>query len=157
MAPPAPLGVWGPVGWRTLHDHAWFFYPDAATTDDRRNMKAFLDAYASSIPCPACRRHFLAMLARDVPTYEASALAGNEQLFAATVAWHNEVNERKGKRLVTLTAAKARMERRAAGGSGELNVAFGGVAVVSLALVAIALTRRARKTTGTGKRNAAKR
>jgi len=145
------------VGWRTLHDHAWFFYPDTAAADDRRNMKAFLDAYASGIPCPACRRHFSAMLARDVPTYDAPALTGNEQLFAATVAWHNEVNERKGKRLVTLGAARARMERRAAGGSGELNVAFGGVAVVSLALIAIALARRGKKTTGTRKRNAAKR
>lgn len=157
MAPPAPIGVWGPVGWRTLHDHAWFFYADAATPDERRTMKAFLDAYAAGIPCPACRRHFSAMLARDVPTEDAPALAGNEQLFAATVAWHNEVNERKGKPTMPLDTARARMLRRASASSPELDVAFAGVALASVALLGVALARAWRKAPRQRKRDAPKR
>ena len=145
MAPPAAIGVWGPIGWRTLHDHVWFFYADVATVQDRRHMKAFLDAYAAGIPCPSCRRHFSDMLARDVPSDDAPTLAGNEQLFAATVAWHNEVNERKGKRLMPLATARSRMLRRASASSPELDLAFRGVALASVALLGVALARAWRK------------
>lgn len=157
MAPPAPIGVWGPVGWRTLHDHAWFFYVEQPTADDRRNMKSFLDAYAAGIPCPACRRHFSSMLARDVPTDGAPALSGNDALFAATVAWHNEVNERKGKPLVALRAARARMERRASGSSAQLDTVFSGLALASVVLLAFAFASFRRKVRPRIKANAAKR
>lgn len=157
MAPPAAIGVWGPVGWRTLHDHAWFFYADVATVEDRQNMKAFLDAYAAGIPCPSCRRHFSGMVARDIPSHDVPALAGNEQLFAATVAWHNEVNERKGKRRVPLATARSRMLRRASTSSTELNVAFRVVALASLALIGVALAPAWKKALSPKKRNAPKR
>jgi len=157
MAPPAPIGIWGPVGWRTLHDHSWFFYADTATDEDRRIMKSFLDAYAAAIPCPSCRRHFTTMLARDVPSLDAPALAGNEQLFATTVAWHNEVNERKGKSVVSLSTARSRMLHRASGSSAELERVFAGVALASLALFGVALARSWRKAPARGKQNASKR
>ena len=87
--------VWGPAFWTALHT-ASFAYPDHPDADQRRHMRAYIDAHASVLPCPDCREHFADMLRECGADYD-RALAGRDALTRFLVDIHNRVNQRLGK------------------------------------------------------------
>ena len=87
--------TWGPAFWTALHT-ASFAYPDHPDADQRRHMRAYIDAHASVLPCPDCREHFADMLRECGADYD-RALAGRDALTRFLVDIHNRVNQRLGK------------------------------------------------------------
>ncbi len=77
----------GPAMWAQLHTEA------AAD-------QAWLNAFVARLPCGSCRTHFRLVLANDPPVFD-------DGWFAATVRWHNAVNERLGKPTPTVEEARA--------------------------------------------------
>lgn len=77
----------GQALWRELH---------TATED----TEAVLASVTSRIPCGECKRHWIAYVAKHPPDY-------GRGWFAWTVAAHNAVNKRLGKKCVTIRAARA--------------------------------------------------
>ena len=62
-------------------------------------MRTFLHLFARHLPCPMCRKHFQALLARSL---DDAALTSRASLVAFLNDAHNEVNMRLGKRVWTL-------------------------------------------------------
>lgn len=95
------IATWGPNAWSHLHTLA-FLYPSSPTPKDKSNMYSFVVAFANTIPCDKCRQHFLAMIQSDIDRGEESRIFVSQDIFArATVRWHNTVNERLGKPIIT--------------------------------------------------------
>ena len=89
---------WGPAGWEWLHTiaHTW---PRQPTSDDQREMRAFLLSFSRHLPCPACRKHFRAFLDRRLTD---ESLTSRSSVVRLLNDAHNEVNLRLGKRVWTL-------------------------------------------------------
>lgn len=90
------ISEWGPKAWVYLHTLA-FSYPPAPTRDQRKDMHAFLVAFARTLPCPKCSAHFQQVVHRDLPTHDADVLSCRHNFARWTVDVHNEVNARLGK------------------------------------------------------------
>lgn len=88
---------WGPAGWTLIHAVAWAA-PERPSAEERRQLRAFYVALAPVLPCRSCAEHMQQLVARDLPDEAAPALASREALAKQTVAWHNEVNARLGRR-----------------------------------------------------------
>ena len=101
------IGKWGPVAWDFLHTIA-FAYPTEPTLADKCAMHDFIVAFAAVIPCIDCRHHFQEMVTRDVHGPSSSAFDTRESISRLTVAWHNRVNMRLGKRLEAYETVYAR-------------------------------------------------
>ena len=81
--------TWGPPAWRALHSAAEL--ADRGTLDFTRSTK---DEFSPSIPCPACKAHFIELL-------RAAPRKRKESFLAWTVRLHNRVNERLGYPIAT--------------------------------------------------------
>jgi hypothetical protein len=80
------------MGWMTLHSIS-LLYPEQPTHHDQQMLKAFLHAFAESITCPHCERHFKAMFEnyiRKHPEWNTSRF----NLFLFVARAHNTVNKR---------------------------------------------------------------
>lgn len=97
--PGITLDVWGPAAWNTLHVFAHTM-PHRLTRDERAELRAFLFAFASYLPCPRCRRHFDGFLRERI--HDDAALATREAVVRLLNDAHNDVNARTGKRVFTL-------------------------------------------------------
>jgi len=89
--------VWGPMGWMTLHSIS-LLYPEQPSSYDRDILKSFLRAFAESMTCPHCERHFKAMFenyTRKHPEWANSRF----DLFLFVARAHNTVNRRLEKPL----------------------------------------------------------
>lgn len=89
MALAVPTTVWamrGPELWAELH--RW------ATDADLSHAAEWLAAFADRLGCGECRSHWLAWVAEHVP-----ATGDRAALLRWTIAGHNAVNERLGKRV----------------------------------------------------------
>jgi hypothetical protein len=81
----------GPELWRDLHLRAM-------QTNPGQNDVAWLATFRKRLPCSGCRQHWDAMVKDAPPDWNA--------YFAWTVARHNEVNARLGKRQIALWEAE---------------------------------------------------
>lgn len=99
--------TWGPACWRWLHNVAWTSTLD--TDPERKEAHTFVLHFAAHLPCSLCREHFYDMLRKDGTIAGATADAfKNETAFRyATVQWHNRVNERLRKPLMSYEDAEA--------------------------------------------------
>ena len=87
--------VWGPMGWMTLHSIS-LCYPEYPTTEDKKNVSDFMDAFAATITCVRCRTDFSKLLLtykQNVP----SLFNSKNDLFLAICRMHNNVNRRLDK------------------------------------------------------------
>lgn len=79
----------GPDGWRFLH---------LSALDGKLTQKLARE-FGNCIGCLDCRIHFQALI-------EQMPVTDQGQAFARTVAWHNEVNRRRGVRELTLEESR---------------------------------------------------
>ena len=85
-----PPDVWGPNLWGALHT---LCLTGSITPE-------FVDEYAKVIPCPSCAMHFRQLVdSNPLPTMNQ---------FEWSVDLHNQVNERIGKPVVSVEAARAK-------------------------------------------------
>lgn len=92
--------IYGPGSWLCLHLMA------LAATDDRRKQSFldFLDLLKTSYPCHKCRQHMTAYFT----AYPVQAHWNEDQgFFRWSVKFHNAVNQRLGKPLITYEQALA--------------------------------------------------
>ena len=97
--PGITLDVWGPAAWNTLHVFAHTM-PHRLSRDQQAELRAFLLAFASYLPCPRCRHHFDIFLRERI--YDDAALATREAVVRLLNDGHNDVNARTGRRVFTL-------------------------------------------------------
>lgn len=84
--------VWGPMGWMTLHSIS-LCYPENPTTQDKKHVSEFMDAFTATITCARCRDHFYSLFStykRAVP----SLFNSKNDFFLAICRMHNSVNKR---------------------------------------------------------------
>lgn len=90
--------VWGPRKWKELHNR-----PNLIVLN-QRTEEAWLEIFATSIPCEECRDEFRKLLAHNPPD-----LSSSSRYFEWTWKIHNLVNKRLGKpQFGLLEAQKAR-------------------------------------------------
>ena len=129
--PGLTIDQWGPAAWNTLHVVA-HTYPKRPTEAQRQETHRFLLLFATHLPCPACRRHFTALLEARL---DERALASRERLVAFLNDAHNEVNRRLGKRVFTIEEHH-RVYRHSKRTGIDPVMTFAALVVVALAVVA---------------------
>ena len=149
MAPRRPgmaLGVWGPAAWNTLHAFA-HAAPARLTEAEEDAWRAFLAHFAALLPCPRCRRHFAAFLARRAR----APLRTRGDLVRLLHDAHNEVNVRTGKRALTLaehyalySTAAPPPRRPPASAAARCAVELAAAAVLVAAVVSTVRTKKNR-------------
>lgn len=94
--------IWGPAFWFTIHNGA-NHYPLTATPIVKERMKGFILGLPEMIPCRNCQEHARAHI-------EGSDLnkvcVGRSSLFAYFVDFHNYVNKRYNKPMVSVEEAE---------------------------------------------------
>jgi len=89
------MKIRGPGLWRGLHQRA-IGYPWHADCARRRAERRWLAASLAGLPCDICARHATAFLAEHPPLLE-----GTTDYQAWVFQFHNAVNSRLGKRLLS--------------------------------------------------------
>ena len=97
-ASPAPKSVWGPRGWRWLHNLAISF-PRRPTTVDRHVAARRVYEFIGRLPCQECRKHSSAYLDSYPPD-----LTDTHTFQVWVWSFHNAVNRRLGKPLFPFSA-----------------------------------------------------
>ena len=100
----ANLGVniaeWGRHGWGFLHAVA-FTAPEQLTPEQSAEYRAFFRSVGRVLPCAVCREHYQAF--GDCPAFRT-----RRDVAAYVGALHNDVNQRLGKPLVSLSCGTSR-------------------------------------------------
>jgi len=96
---PLSPNIWGPAAWRHLHAVS-FGYPLNPSERDKAVAFAFVVGFAHTLPCMKCRTHFIETIRSDVERKD-ETFHDKDSFTRATVAWHNAVNERLGKPIVS--------------------------------------------------------
>lgn len=101
------LGVakWGRRVWDALHILA-LTYPPAPDESMKQSAVLFVEAMVALLPCPQCRAH-AEMFMAQTPLQTGD---GNS-FFNWTVAFHNNVNRRQGKRIMLPVEVRAQLLR----------------------------------------------
>jgi len=84
--------LWGPLGWMTLHSVS-FIYPNQPTSQEKALLTRFLDLFADTISCNACKAHFKNMRAIYVTLYPDYLNSKTDFAYFVFRA-HNTVNKR---------------------------------------------------------------
>ena len=95
--------VWGPAFWFSLHNGA-LRYPINAAPLWRQRMKHFILGIPVMVPCEKCSDHATAYIEGNYNRID-TVVSGREELFKFFWEFHNYVNKRLGKPLMTLRAA----------------------------------------------------
>ena len=93
--PNVPKGTWGPKGWNWLHVTA-INYPQRARRTDAKAAFRRVWNFVSNLPCIECRQHATQYVLSHPPN-----LAGSESFQDWAWQFHNDVNDRLGKTLIT--------------------------------------------------------
>lgn len=89
MYPP----VWGPATWDAMH-HFAFAYPEKPSKERAEQMTTFLESICGNLPCPQCGVHCSVYMVQNPPAVESRGA-----LIKWVIDFHNNVNERTGKRV----------------------------------------------------------
>jgi hypothetical protein len=95
--------VWGPAFWFSLHNGA-LRYPVNAAPLWRQRMKHFILGIPVMVPCEKCSDHATAYIEGNYQRID-NVVSGREELFKFFWEFHNYVNKRLGKPIMTLRAA----------------------------------------------------
>jgi hypothetical protein len=94
--------VWGPSFWFTLHNSS-LHYPQNPTNYIKNAMKYRILAIPYELPCENCKQHAQAFIqSRDLN----NAVKSQKNLFKFYVDFHNEVNKRYNKRVISYKEAE---------------------------------------------------
>ena len=96
--------VWGRPFWFSLHSSA-AYYPENASHITRDLMIGRVNAIPIEIPCAKCRPHAHAYIQSNKHRLK-DICSGRDKLFNFYVDFHNKVNERHGKPIVTYEQAR---------------------------------------------------
>jgi hypothetical protein len=96
------ISDWGPSAWNTLHVIC-HTYPKKPTKEHKKQTYEFLHLFASHLPCPSCREHFMDLLAEEIPSTDSEHFDSRENMVEFMNDMHNIVNRRLGKRVFTLS------------------------------------------------------
>ena len=95
--------VWGPAFWFTLHNGA-SRYPLSACRITKERMKGYILGIPYMIPCEKCRHHATDHIIMMNDQLD-DICSGREKLFAFFVDFHNIVNKRYNKPIVSVEEA----------------------------------------------------
>ena len=95
--------VWGPAFWFTLHNGA-SRYPLLACKITKERMKGYILGIPYMIPCEKCRHHATDHIIMMKDQLD-DICSGREKLFAFFVDFHNIVNKRYNKPIVSVEEA----------------------------------------------------
>lgn len=98
--------VWGPHMWFGIHSIA-LGYPDAPSSRDRDNYRAFFNNLDQVLPCQTCADHYKQYVISN--SLKDEDMASADALFAWTVRLHNAVNKRLGKKEISVAEARSEM------------------------------------------------
>ena len=98
-ANPGDPRVWGPAFWFTLHNGA-ARYPIKASPICAERMKGFILGMPVMIPCEKCQDHATWHIETNYHRLN-EIVSGREELFNFFVSFHNYVNERYNKPLMS--------------------------------------------------------
>ena len=98
-ANPSDTRVWGPAFWFTLHNGA-ARYPIKASLICAERMKGFILGMPVMIPCEKCQDHATSYIEANYCRLD-EIVSGREQLFNFFVSFHNNVNERYNKPIMS--------------------------------------------------------
>lgn len=96
--------VFGPPIWYTLHNAA-SHYPEEASPIYAEKMRNIILAIPLLLPCKTCKLHATAFI-EDVKDYLPDICASRKNLFNFFVDFHNFVNKRLDKPIVSYEEAK---------------------------------------------------
>jgi hypothetical protein len=103
--------LWGASYWALLHTNAKRLDAMRESSDEKYAQKAagllkWFDATCEGLLCDVCEYH----CHMNLNTSQLPRSAEEGSMFTWTVALHNEVNQRKGKRTVSLTEAESMLD-----------------------------------------------
>ena len=98
-ANPSDPRIWGPAFWFTLHNGA-IRYPIKASRICAERMKGFILGIPVMIPCEKCQDHATSYIEANYSKID-EIVSGREQLFNFFVSFHNNVNERYNKPIMS--------------------------------------------------------
>lgn len=96
--------VFGPAMWNYLHTMT-VAYPHEPTPEDKQNALDFLKAMSKTLPCPGCSHHCQRYFADHPPKVD-----NKMQFIEYMIDFHNHVNQRLGKRVLTTKEAMEAMD-----------------------------------------------
>jgi hypothetical protein len=96
--------VFGPPLWFTFHNSS-AYYPENASPIVAEKMKGFILGIPYMLPCPECASHASQYIEENLDNIEVFC-SGREMLFAFFCDFHNYVNNRVGKKMLSLEEAK---------------------------------------------------
>lgn len=94
--------LWGRYFWGTAH-YITISYPSNPTQKEKQNVKLFFDLLTDLLPCENCRTHYKNNLTRYPLTDQ--ILNSKSNLIKWLVNLHNEVNQRTGKKIISVEEA----------------------------------------------------
>jgi hypothetical protein len=97
--------LWGPAFWFSLHNGA-VHYPIKASRNHKERMKNFILAIPVMIPCVDCKSHAANFLEMNKGKLD-NICQGRDKLFNFFVDFHNVVNRRLGKKIMSYEQAYA--------------------------------------------------
>jgi hypothetical protein len=95
--------VWGPSFWFTLHNGA-ARYPIAAAPVAKDRMKGYIIGIPGMLPCAVCQTHATNHIENNRDNLD-DICSGREKLFKFFVNFHNIVNKRYNKPVVSVEEA----------------------------------------------------
>lgn len=96
--------VWGPSFWFILHNGA-AHYPIRASPIVVENTKGFIKSIPEMLPCKTCSVHARTFIDKNEKDMN-MITSGRDRYFKFYVDFHNEVNKRNGKRVMSLEEAR---------------------------------------------------
>ena len=91
--------IWGSTFWDTLY-YIGVTYPENPTSDDKKIIINFINAFQYVLPCETCRSHFSQNLIQ-IPLSD-NVLSSRYNFITWLVAVNNEVNKRLNKKIITI-------------------------------------------------------
>lgn len=98
---------WGPALWTALHTIS-FNYPEQPTPTERDQYRTFFQSLKHVLPCGKCRTHYAEGLDTLLPLEP--ALRNRDTFSRWLVEFHNSVNQRLGKTLVSYDSVKEKYD-----------------------------------------------
>lgn len=95
--------VWGPAFWFTLHNGA-SKYPTLASPITKNRMKGYIIGIPTMLPCVACTLHATNHIEKNKDRLD-DICSGREKLFTFFVDFHNIVNKRYNKPILSVEEA----------------------------------------------------
>ena len=97
--------IWGSHYWQYYHTMS-LKYPEHPTYDQQRNMYDYLMNLYNQLPCQVCREHARDYIVKNEPKIN-RAILSQRDLFNFFVDFHNSVNHRNGKPMVSYEEARS--------------------------------------------------